>query len=106
MTLQHKNHFLFFLHVITALFFMNNTNAQMVNGLDTLYGNEWINYSQQYYKIKVDKDGIYRISGETLAQAQIPIASIPSNQWQLFKNGKEVPIFVSTSSNLTATDFI
>ncbi|MBP7821497.1 MAG: hypothetical protein KA010_01145, partial [Saprospiraceae bacterium] len=73
---------------------------------DTLYGNEWINYSQQYYKIKVDKDGIYRISGEALAQAQIPIASIPSNQWQLFKNGKEVPIFVSTSSNLTATDFI
>jgi len=38
------------------------------NSFSQNYGNEWIDYSQEYYKIKIVKNGIYRISRETLAK--------------------------------------
>jgi hypothetical protein len=33
------------------------------------FGNEWINYNQTYFKIKVVNDGIYRIPYATLNAA-------------------------------------
>ena len=43
--------------------------AQMWNGTDTLYGNEWIDYNQSYYKVLVAEDGIYRLSKSALESA-------------------------------------
>ncbi|MCB0555841.1 MAG: hypothetical protein KDD02_20000, partial [Phaeodactylibacter sp.] len=45
------------------------SRAQMWNGTDTLYGNEWIHYDQSYFKISVAADGIYRIPYATLSAA-------------------------------------
>jgi len=33
------------------------------------FGNEWINYDQKYFKVKVWNNGVYRISWQSLAAA-------------------------------------
>jgi len=45
------------------------------------FGNEWINYSQEYYKIKITQEGIYRISYSTLVNSGLPEGQllIPKN---------------------------
>ena len=48
------------------------------------YGNEWINYSQFYYKIKIAQNGVYRIDSATLAAAGIPLSSINPKNFQIF----------------------
>lgn len=56
-------------------------------------GNEWINYSQPYIKIPVGKDGLYRVTYQSLQTAGFPIASDPAH-FQLFHRGTEVAIHV------------
>lgn len=80
--------------------------AQMWNGTDTIYGNEWINYSQSYYKIMVANDGAYRISRQSMLAAGIPANSLQGVQYQLFRLGKEEPIYTSTNGVLTDADYI
>src|ERR1700757_817735 len=56
--------------------------------------NKWIVYSQNYYKIKVAKDGIYRLDSATLAAAGIPLAFIKPQYFQLFFHGQEQYIYI------------
>ena len=60
------------------------------------YNNEWIDYSKTYYKFYVGKTGLYRISQTVLASNGI--GSIPAEQFQLWRNGREVPIYTSVPS--------
>lgn len=62
------------------------------------YGNEWINYSQSYFKFKVRKEGIYRINYTTLVQAGVPIGTFDPRGFQLFSRGEEQHIFVKNES--------
>ncbi len=74
----------------------------------TTYGNDWINPTQPYYKIKVAQKGIFRLNYTTLNQ-QIPtLGSINPKNFQLFKNGKEVAIYVQGESDnsFDNSDFI
>ncbi|MEL7119206.1 MAG: C25 family cysteine peptidase [Bacteroidota bacterium] len=81
--------------------------AQMWNGTDTLYGNEWIQEGQDYYKFKLNEDGLYRISYETLLDAGLPLDRINTGEFQLYRNGEQVPLFISSNGlNLQAGDFI
>jgi len=61
-----------------------------------VYGNEWINYSQFYYKIKVGQNGIYRVDSATLAKAGIPVNTIDSRKYQVFFQGQQQYIYVKT----------
>ena len=61
-----------------------------------MYGNEWINYNQYYYKIKVGQNDIYRIDSLTLARAGIPVDTIKSNHYQIFFHGQQQYIYVRT----------
>jgi hypothetical protein len=81
-------------------------SAQMWNGQDTLYGNEWIDYDQSYYKIPVSEDGLYRITYQSMATAGIPLNSFEGSQLQLFHLGEEQPIYVSSSGTLSDGDYI
>lgn len=81
------------------------SNAQMVVGNDTLFGNEWLKFGQPYFKIQVADDGIFRIAQPVLAAAGFPSAT-PGSQFQLFHNGEEQPIFVSTNGFFGAADFV
>ncbi len=74
----------------------------------TPYGNDWINTNQQYYKIKVTEKGIHRLSYTLLNQKIPTLNSINPKYFQLFKNGKEVGIYLKGESDNTfdSSDFI
>ena len=78
----------------------------MWNGQDTIYGLEWIEENQSYFKVEVDEDAIYRVSKETLEDAGFPINQIQVSQIQLFRLGKEVPLHTTTNGLMADSDFI
>lgn len=55
-------------------------------------GNEWINYSQSYFKIKTGKDDIHRITYQSLVEAGFDVSNVTPSQIQLFHRGEEVAI--------------
>ncbi len=59
-----------------------------------VYSNEWINYSNKYFKFQIAKTGFYRIDAFTLASSGIPLASINPKNFQLFIKGKEQSIYI------------
>jgi hypothetical protein len=65
-----------------------------------IYGNEWINYSQNYYKIKIAKDGVYKIDYNTLTKAGFDLATINPKHLSLFRNGKEEAIYINGEGDL------
>ena len=89
-----------------CLFLLASTSAQMWNGIDTLYGNEWIEYDQSHFKIMVAKDGLYRINYQTLVNQGVPVSSFQGNQLRLFHMGEEQPIYTSTESSWGNNDYI
>ncbi len=77
--------------------------AQMWNGTDTLYGNEWIRYDRPYFKIAAAEDGVLRIPYETLAAQGIPADAT----FRLYAMGREVPLYLSNPSGpLAAGDYV
>ena len=86
--------FVTFLFLLAAL----NVAAQS-------YNNEWIDVSKTYYKFKVGATGLYRISSAVLAANGM--SGVPAQNFQLFRNGQEVPIYTSVASGpLGGTDYI
>jgi hypothetical protein len=69
------------------------------------YNNEWIDFSKTYYKFRVGSNGIYRIQQSVLAANGL--AGVPAQNFQLFRNGKEIPIYVTNGTGVMAsTDYI
>jgi hypothetical protein len=58
------------------------------------FGNEWIDYSQSYYKFDIVQDGIYTIDYNTLNAAGIPVGTFQSENIQVFGKEKEIPIYI------------
>lgn len=91
------------LAVCVIVFFTLQVNSQT-------YGNEWINYSQNYYKIKIAQNGVYRIDSATLAAAGIPCGTggINPRNIQLFNRGIQQNIFIQGESDneINSSDFI
>ena len=88
------------------LFLFSFASAQMWNGVDSLYGNEWIEYDQSYFKIMVAEDGLYRVGYQTLVDQGIPMNTIQGNQLRLFHMGEEQIIFTSTVNPFSNGDYI
>ena len=83
--------------LMTMLLFSTSLLAQ--------YNNEWIDYSKSYYKFKVGETGLYRIPYATLQSNGL--GNTPAEHFQLWRNGKEVAVFISKGSGLLgSTDFI
>jgi len=93
-------------YLVVLLLFATALHAQMPMGTDTLYGNEWIDYSKTYLKISIVEEGIYRLSGADLESAGLPISEIRGEQWQLFHLGVEQPLYVSVNGGFGADDEI
>ncbi len=71
------------------------------------YNNEWIDYSKTYYKFKLATTGLYRINAATIQS--LGLGSTPASQFQLWRNGQVVPIYISNtneSAALSNTDYI
>lgn len=62
--------------------------------LQAQYGNEWINFNQQYFKVTVGADGAYRLSHADLQNAGFPVSSVDPRRIQLFHRGVEQAIIV------------
>jgi len=90
-------HFLKYLFFFSPVFFVTTV-------LHAQYGNEWINYSNTYYKFKVGKDGIYRIGKAQLAD--IGMAAVEGSKFAIFREGAEIPVYVSTDGIFSDNDFI
>src|SRR4030095_12979142 len=70
-----------------------------------VYNNEWIDYSKTYYKFKVGSNGVYRISQAALTS--IGLGNTPSENFQLWRNGQEIPLYTSVGSGpLSSADYI
>jgi Peptidase family C25 len=67
--------------------------------------NSWIDYNKTYFKFKIGKDTLCRIPQSVLATAGL--GSVPAQNFQLWRNGKEVRIYTSVASGtLGATDYL
>jgi len=66
------------------------------------YNNEWIDYNKTYYKFKVGATGLYRISQASLAT--IGLGNTASEQFQLWRNGQQVPLFTSVATGPLSTN--
>jgi len=64
------------------------------------FGNEWIDFNQSYFKLKIVEDGFYRVSAADLQAQGFPVVSVPSNRIQLFRRGLEISIQVNSSSGV------
>lgn len=86
--------FLLFIFLSGSLF----ANAQS-------YNNEWIDHSKTYYKFKISVTGLYRINHAALTN--LGIQSTAAEQFQLWRNGKEIPLFTTKQTGVfTNTDYI
>lgn len=70
------------------------------------YGNEWINPDLKYYKFKVINTGIHRIPSGTLLAHGIPSGDIIGENVHLYRNGQEVPVYLTTDGQFGENDFI
>ncbi|MGB0430200.1 MAG: C25 family cysteine peptidase, partial [Bacteroidia bacterium] len=66
-------------------------NAQLPNT------SNWINFSNPYYRISVGKDGVYRVKKSDLKDIGAPTETISNDAYQVFVNGKEIPINVTSN---------
>ena len=85
-----------FLNIFNLLLlYLLSTMSVFGQMYDGTFGNEWINHSQSYYKIKITQDGVYSINKQTI-QNHIPtIQQVTPQNLQLYYMGEEVPIYVS-----------
>lgn len=77
------------------------------------FGNEWINFNQQYFHFPICKTGIHRIEysilNNYLSNLGIDISTIPHNQFQIFGREKEISILINDQNNngfLNQQDYI
>src|SRR3954452_2574512 len=68
----------------------------MVAAAQAQYNNEWIDYSKTYYKFKVGQTGLYRINQDALNA--LGLGNTPSEQFQLWRNGQEVPVYTTVAA--------
>ncbi len=96
MTLHFRPHILLIFSFLTYHF----ANAQTL-------GNEWINFNQQYFKLKITQKGIYQLTFNDLKTAGFP-TNINPEKIQLFRSGQEQAIFIKGEEDktLNETDFI
>ena len=74
----------------------------------TVYGNEWVNPSQQYLRLGITETGLYRLRAVDFQQQGFDISTIPARSLQLFRRGQEVAIYVhgEEDGSLDLTDYI
>ena len=90
-----------FYFIFFCLLFSNSLFAQYPGN-----GNDWLEYNKTYYKFEVSEDGIYQLNYDDLIAAGLTDSELIGANFQLFNNGEEVPIYVSTETSFSSTDFI
>jgi hypothetical protein len=73
--------------------------------------NNWINFSQSYYKIPVAKDGVYRLTYSDLNDAGFPVSAVDPRFIQIIHRGVEQAIYfkhnqIPADSKFDATEYL
>ena len=76
------------LHILFLLLAFNSLTYSQT------YGNEWIDYSQKYYSLKIVTSGVYKLDYATLNTSGIPLTTITSANIQMFGREKELPLHI------------
>ncbi len=63
------------------------------------YGNEWIDYSQQYFKFPIVQSGVYRITYADLQNSGVPFAGQDPRKFQIFGRGKQQYLYIAGESD-------
>jgi len=87
-----KTYFSFVLLFSILLISNSNINAQV-------FGNEWINHSQKYVKIKISQEGLYGINVNQVIQSGLISQNIDPEKFQLFNKGQQIPLLVTGDSD-------
>ncbi len=89
------------IHIMLFVVLAFSLKAQM-------YNNEWINFSNKYYKFPIGKTGFYRFDSLTLASSGINVGVLNPKNFQLFIKGQEVPLFIKGDNDnlLDSTDYV
>jgi len=74
------------LFILLLSFKLQTVSAQILNS--------WVNYNQEYYKVAVSSNGIFRITFTELQNAGFPVSVINPQHLQLFHDGQEMAILV------------
>ncbi len=77
------------LHVLSFFFLLVSQLTFAQN-----YGNEWINYSQNYYKFQVLQSGVYKLNYSDLSNAAVPTSAFSSQNVQIFGRERELPLYI------------
>lgn len=72
------------------------------------FGNEWIDFGQQYFSFPITTTGVYKIDFNTLQSAGVPVSTIDPRQLQVYGRGQQVYIHVEGESDgsFDAADYI
>jgi len=62
------------------------------------FGNEWIDYDNEYYRVRIAENGFYRINRQELQEAGFPVNGITAGNIQVFRRGQEIAINVNSNS--------
>jgi len=92
--------FLIFISLIVSVEAQMNINGQ------TMYGNEWIDYSVPHIEIKVDQEGLYKLTFQDLVDRGFPAGDLKGSSLQLFNNGQLVGLYVTSESQWSPNDFL
>lgn len=89
----------------TFLFLLGVLLSVSAHAQSGLYGNEWIVAGQPYYKVKVWRDGIYRLDYNYLRS--LNATGVAPTQFQLWRRGKEVAMYQGgNQAVLDATSYL
>ena len=80
------------------------SHAQYWNGTDSLYGNEWIQYDQDYVKFKIAADGFYQLDKSLLEAGGVPVDNIEARHLQFWHLGQQIPVVATTDGLMTTQD--
>ncbi|HRG44470.1 MAG TPA: hypothetical protein PKY97_08390, partial [Saprospiraceae bacterium] len=94
-----------FSFIFVFLWLTLTSYGQMTDNGITKYGNEWQVEGQDYYKIRIGADGFFKVDFQTLQSSGFQ-GNIQGNELQLFKNGVEVPIFVTNNNIWGSGDYL
>ena len=81
-------------------------NGQMLIDGQVRFGNEWINYNDQYLEVKVDKEGMYKITYNDLITAGFSASSLRGNDLQMYSLGEQVAVYNTNNGQWGSSDYM
>jgi hypothetical protein len=63
------------------------------------FGNEWINFSQKYLKLKISEEGLFKITYDDVVAKNLQIGTIDPHKFQIFNKGIQTPLLITGTND-------